>query len=71
MMEIEAGLYNVAPAGSVLRLPKSRQERTCYSPPYPSAHLFIHTLHGNLQCTGQQWAGRRINGFTSMYIQEQ
>ena len=37
-----------------------------HSPPYPSA-IYSYTLHGNLQCAGQQWAGRRINGFTSMY----
>jgi len=37
-----------------------------HSPPYPNA-IYSYTLHGNLQCAGQQWAGRRINGFTSMY----
>ncbi len=37
-----------------------------HSPPYPNAHLFIHTLHV-FTCTGQQWAGWQINGFTSIY----
>ena len=37
-----------------------------HSPPYPSA-IYSYTLHGNLQCAGQQWAGRRTNGFTSIY----
>jgi hypothetical protein len=44
MMEIEAGLYDVAPAGSVSRLPNFRQEQTSYSQPYPDALLF-NTLH--------------------------
>jgi hypothetical protein len=30
--------------------------------------LFINTLHGILQCAGQQWAGRQEQrAFTSMY----
>ena len=37
------------------------------SPPYPSAIYSIHALNDNLQCAGQQWAGRRTNGFTSIY----
>ena len=37
-----------------------------HSPPYPNAHLFIHPAW-HLQCTGPQWAGRRIKAFTSMY----
>ena len=37
-----------------------------HSPPYPNA-IYSYTLHGNLQCTGPQWAGRRIKAFTSMY----
>ena len=37
-----------------------------HSPPYPSA-IYSYTLHGNLQYAGQQWAGRRTNGFTSIY----
>ena len=37
-----------------------------HSPPYPNAHLF-NTPCIYLQCTGPQWAGRRINVFTSMY----
>ena len=38
-----------------------------HSPPYPSAIYSIHALDCNLQCAGQQWAGRRTNGFTSIY----
>ena len=37
-----------------------------HSPPYPNAHLFTHPAW-HLQCTGLQWAGRRIKAFTSMY----
>ena len=37
-----------------------------HSPPYPNAHLFIHPAW-HLQCTGPQWAGRRIKAFTSIY----
>jgi hypothetical protein len=37
-----------------------------HSPPYPM-HIYSYTLCMYLQCTGQQWAGRRINGFTSIY----
>ena len=36
-----------------------------HSPPYPNAHLFIHPAC-ILQCTGPQWAGRRIKAFTSI-----
>ncbi len=36
-----------------------------HSPPYPNAHLFIHPAW-HLQCTGPQWAGRRIKAFTSI-----
>ncbi len=45
MMELEAGLFGVAPAGSESQLmPNSRQEQTPHSPPYPGALLF-NTLH--------------------------
>ena len=38
----------------------------------PTAHLTpVHFIQltpcMDLQCTGQQWAGRRTNGFTSIY----
>jgi len=66
MMENEAGLFGVAPAGPELQLmPNSRQERTPHSPPYPSALYSTPCMY--LQCTGQQWAGRQIKAFTSMY----
>jgi hypothetical protein len=42
MMEIEAGLFSVAPVGSVSRLPNFRQERTPHSPPYPDALYLSH-----------------------------
>ena len=39
-----------------------------HSPPYPSAIYSIHALNYNLQCAGQQWAGRQEQkAFTSMY----
>ncbi len=57
-MEIEAGLYDVAPAGSVSRLPNFRQEQTSYSQPYPDALLF-NTLHAfTMYWTAMGWPVR-------------
>ena len=36
-----------------------------HSPPYP-VHFIQHTPCMYLQCTGPQWAGRRIKAFTSI-----
>ena len=66
-MEIEAGLYMLLRQGpyhnSCLTLGGSEH----LQPTLPQC-TFIHTHPAwYLQCTGQQWAGQRINGFTSMY----
>ncbi len=67
MMEFGSRSVGVAPAGIVLRLmPNSRWERTATAHLTPM-HIYSYTPCMYLQCTGQQWAGRRINGFTTMY----
>ena len=68
-MLLRQGPYYDAPQ-SCLNLGRSEHAQ----PTLLQCHLFIHALHGNLQCAGQQWAGRRTNGFTSiynLYIQDQ
>jgi len=67
MMEFEAGLYMLLWQGLYYdsRLTLGGSEHL--QPTSPQC-TFIHTHPAwYLQCTGQQWAGRRINGFTSMY----
>jgi hypothetical protein len=74
MMKNEAGLYDVAPAGSVSQLLNSRQEQTSYSPTYPNALLFIHTLHVfTMYRTAIGWLVRTkvIYKYVQMYTQDQ
>ena len=69
-MEIEAGLCVLLRQGpyydSSLFLPKSRQEQTCTAHLTPM-HIYSYTPCMYLQCTGPQWAGRRIKAFPSVY----
>ena len=67
MMEIEAGLYMLLRQGSYQDSCLTLGGSEHLQPTLPQC-TFIHTHPAwYLQCTGQQWAGRRINGFTSMY----
>jgi hypothetical protein len=67
MMETRSRSVYVAPAGFELRLlPNSRQERT-FTAHLTPMHFIEHTPCMYVQCTGQQWAGRQIKAFTSMY----
>ncbi len=45
-----------------------------YSPPYPNAHLFIHTLHGIYNVpdsNGLAGKERHLQVCTNLYTQEQ
>jgi hypothetical protein len=67
MMELEAGVWDVAKAGNELILTKHSQKQQSHSPTYPVYFIHQHPAW-HLQCTGQQWAGQREQrAFTSMY----
>jgi quinol-cytochrome oxidoreductase complex cytochrome b subunit len=62
-MEIVAGLKDVAPAGSILQLPNSRQKQQSYSPPYP-----VHFIH---QHPAWYFTNVSIYKYVQMYTQYQ
>ena len=80
MMEIEAGLCVLLQQGlyyhsvslNLLFRRESNEHclnlgRSNHAQPTLPQCTFIHTPCMYLQCTGPQWAGRRINVFTSIY----
>ncbi len=67
MMEIEAGLYMLLRQGSYHDLCLNLGGSKTFTAHLTPMHIYSYTPCMYLQCTGQQWAGWQINGFTSMY----